>query len=94
MGTVGLCPRLSLAGTFQLPPTASPNYLLVLLRDASALQAQGADGRNAKTAAFTREELRRLFSLEEATACETAALLRPAAASGDWEVCRAFCAGC
>ncbi len=93
MGTVGLCLRHSLAGTFQLPPTATPDYLLVLC-DASALQAQGADGRKAKAAAFTREELRRLFSLEEATACETAALLRPAAASGDWEVCRAFCAGC
>ena len=46
---------------------------------------QGGGGRS-KAAAFTREELRRLFRLDTATACETAALLRPAAATGEWEV--------
>ena len=60
-------------------------YLLIL-RDASGLQAQGTGRHKGKAAAFTREELRRLFSLEEATASETAALLRPAAAAGEWEV--------
>jgi hypothetical protein len=53
--------------------------------------AQGAAKRTGKAAAFTREELRRLFSLDTSTLCETAALLRPAAPAGEWEA-RAHCA--
>ncbi len=54
-------------------------------------RAQGAAKRTGKAAAFTREELRRLFSLDASTLCETADLLRPAAPAGDWEA-RAHCA--
>lgn len=38
-----------------------------------------------KGPSFTREELRRLFSLDTSTSCETAAIMQNSASAQDWQ---------
>ncbi|KAK9822627.1 hypothetical protein WJX81_000343 [Elliptochloris bilobata] len=72
--------RLLLTGTLD-----EKVYQRQLMKGELADAMEGGGGGAGKAAAFTREELRRLFRLDKATACETAALLHPAAAPGEWE---------